>query len=173
MTAVVDTGVDPLTRVHRGIVALLRSHESLRGLVALRNWADFGSGDPDIEVPGSTATDWPRLEIAPAGCSLGLWRTSTSGEIVQRFRVALLTGSMDASRVMYPLTWAFVQAMSRVSSDLGMPDIVKSVEFEGFEQGVSGGEDAKGTLQWVARATLAATLFVTKERMHDRGESWR
>lgn len=169
MTATVDTSVDPITRVHRGLVALLRSHETLRSLVLLRNWADFGAGDADIEVPGSTATDWPRLEIAPAGCSALIWRTSTSGEIVQRFRVALLTGQMDASRGLYPLTWAFVQALSRVNGDLGMPDIVKLVEVEGFEQGVSGGEDAKGTLQWVARATVAATLSVTKERMNERG----
>lgn len=168
-----ETGVDPFTRVHRGLMMLLRSHEVLRSRILAANWIDYAGDD---EAPNKTAasdSDFPQLEVAPVGGSFDLWGTSTSMLGTPVWRAVIRTGSMRVHKHLYPLTFALLQALSRSASDLGMPETVKLAELRSVEQFVAGrGDDGQGTTQWVVRATIAVELAVPKTSLHERGSTW-
>ena len=105
---------DPITRVYRGIVALLRAHPDLTERVKPGNLLDYATGEyRQVRKPRRHAADLPEVVVTPApGGEVQPYKSSKKSHLTQNFSVLIVTGDERVDDFLFPLKFAIFRALT-------------------------------------------------------------
>ncbi len=160
---------NPLIQTYDSMVDLLRSRESLRGMVRLGNVLRL-TGDDRMPFKEETLTsDYPELRIITTDTVPHLQRTSNSTSIVKRYEVQVSTGDQRVE-LLLAIEWEVHRALSSWAATLlaltwSDKTFVKVARPTQVQDGVSNVDLNRGVTGWSSIWTYEVEMWFTTTDM--------
>lgn len=153
--------IDPLTQVYNALWELVADSEELANFVREGNRIKLNRHNPLKQ--NIAASDVPELLLVPSSALSNLHQTSSSSQLQMTFEWVLVTGSMDITEFLLPVSWELFRAMRPWGESLkGLTwngeEFVKKLELLNMTTGQSDAQRNRGiegfTSIWACEVTM-------------------
>jgi hypothetical protein len=154
---------DPFTQTLNKLWDLLESHEEFTNLVRLGNRVKLTAADPDPYKPRAQSADLPEVRVEPNGGQAELFATSTSTRAVQNYAILVTTGDLRVNKLLFPLKWELMKALSKSGDNLGLA-FVKKVRIGELTESTER-KGAPGTRGWSGTITVTVEMWFPNSQL--------
>ena len=137
------------------------------GLIALIRKGNFRdhAGENVVKLKDSLMPgDVPQLELIPTNGEFDLDATNTTSEGEQNFSLKLVAGNKRLQLNHFPLKYACIKALARLSKNLGL-EFVQHVSLTDFVDDETDFEESKAQQGWVGTITITVRFVIQKQTL--------